>query len=144
MQFFTLSVLLSSLLAVSLAAPAKEHALVPRQTYIITCIGGRCDDGSTPQPTAKPTSSKKPDPPKTTTTKPTPIKPSSKVPEQPTKTTTGEETGPSSTSCPVPLFYKCGGWDYDKPWSGCTVCVKGAKCVMQNEWYYQCVADDGS
>jgi len=32
----------------------------------------------------------------------------------------------------VPLYYKCGGWDYDKPWAGCTKCVKGAKCVEQN------------
>lgn len=62
---------------------------------------------------------------------------------QPSKTQT-EEVGPSSTRCPVPLYYKCGGWDVDKPWTGCTVCVEGAKCVVQNEWYYQCVADDGS
>ncbi|KAL5115985.1 hypothetical protein ACEQ8H_006102 [Pleosporales sp. CAS-2024a] len=173
MQLTTLHVLVSSLLGLSFAvclhahfptstysyaqAPAEEHALVPRQTYIITCIGNKCDDGSTPTPTPKPTASKTPEPP-TTSTKPTK---SSQVPVQPTKTSTGEEVGPSSTRCPVPLYYKCGGWDVDKPWAGCTVCVKGAKCVVQNgsvkisvhvdgncanvvaEWYYQCVADDG-
>jgi hypothetical protein len=32
----------------------------------------------------------------------------------------------------VPEYYKCGGWDYDKPWSGCTVCERGLKCVEQN------------
>jgi hypothetical protein len=50
---------------------------------------------------------------------------------KPTKTTT-EEVGPSSTRCPVPLYYKCGGWDGGVPWAGCTVCVKGATCVVQN------------
>jgi len=32
----------------------------------------------------------------------------------------------------VPAYYKCGGWDYTKPWDGCTVCEKGSTCVEQN------------
>lgn len=32
----------------------------------------------------------------------------------------------------MPLYYKCGGWHDGKPWTGCTQCVKGAKCVVQN------------
>ncbi|KAB2103583.1 hypothetical protein AG0111_0g8427 [Alternaria gaisen] len=71
----------------------------------------------------------------------TTIKTTTKSTVKPTKTTT-EEVGPSSTRCPVPLYYKCGGWDGGVPWAGCTVCVKGAICVVQNEWYSQCVADD--
>ncbi|OWY45065.1 carbohydrate-binding module family 1 protein [Alternaria alternata] len=147
-------------------------ALEPRQTYIITCTKGGCTDNisrttpGVPEPTTSKittTTTKKPEPPKTstkpeptTTKKPEPPK-SSKKPETtptptkashilirhdfPTKTTT-EEVGPSSTRCPVPLYYKCGGWDGGVPWAGCTVCVKGATCVVQNEWYSQCVADD--
>ncbi|KAI4625532.1 hypothetical protein J4E80_002664 [Alternaria sp. BMP 0032] len=71
----------------------------------------------------------------------TTIKTTTKTTEKPTKTTT-EETGPSSTRCPVPAYYKCGGWDYTKPWDGCTVCEKGSTCVEQNEWYFQCVPND--
>ncbi|KAF1851664.1 carbohydrate-binding module family 1 protein [Cucurbitaria berberidis CBS 394.84] len=59
----------------------------------------------------------------------------------PTKTS-GGETGPSSTACPVPLYYQCGGYYDGKPWTGCKKCVKGAKCVVQNELYKQCVADE--
>ncbi|CAG5156428.1 uncharacterized protein ALTATR162_LOCUS4226 [Alternaria atra] len=191
MQLITLALLATSLSTVCLAAPANNNvALEPRQTYIITCIGGRCTDNisrptsGVPEPTTskittttskkpeppksstKPeptptTTTKKPEPPKSTTTKkpeppktsekpeptPTPtkttIKTTTKSAEKPTKTTT-EEVGPSSTRCPVPLYYKCGGWDGGVPWAGCTVCVKGAKCVVQNEWYSQCVADDDS
>ncbi|KAF2830236.1 hypothetical protein CC86DRAFT_345273 [Ophiobolus disseminans] len=122
-------------------------------TYIITCIGGHCDDGSDPKPTPTPkpsSSSKKPDPPKTSSsskyTSP-PAEPSktSKSPPKPTlrptKTQEGE-VGPSSTACPVPLYYQCGGYYDGVPWTGCTKCVKGAKCLVQNEWYDQCVADE--
>ncbi|KAH7075950.1 hypothetical protein BKA63DRAFT_413229 [Paraphoma chrysanthemicola] len=138
-------------------------------TFYITCIGGHCNDGSTPAPTppSKPSSSKKPDPPKTTSkdtppaVTPTPSKPSSsKKPDPPKSTsvytppvmtptpsktvkstpkstiqstkTSGGETGPSSTACPVPLYYQCGGYYGGKPWTGCTKCVKGATCVVQN------------
>ncbi|KAF2741136.1 hypothetical protein EJ04DRAFT_423710 [Polyplosphaeria fusca] len=66
---------------------------------------------------------------------------SSQRPQDPTRTQT-EEVGPSSTRCPVPLYYKCGGYDDGKPWTGCTKCVAGAKCVWQNDYYYQCVAED--
>lgn len=61
------------------------------------------------------------------TSKPTP--PKSTL--QPSKTG-GGEVGPSSTACPVPLYYQCGGIYDGKPWTGCTKCVKGAKCVEQN------------
>ncbi|KAF2872903.1 acyl-CoA N-acyltransferase, partial [Massariosphaeria phaeospora] len=135
-------------------------------TYTITCLGPRCTDnpptsilvpttvpgGGQPRPTTTakpPTPPKSSSAPKPTQPKPTSAPPPSKVRTQrsppptqkPTKTQ-GEEEGPSSTRCPVPLYYKCGGWDYDKPWAGCTTCVKGAKCVEQNEWYFQCVADE--
>ncbi|KAF1977706.1 hypothetical protein BU23DRAFT_452259 [Bimuria novae-zelandiae CBS 107.79] len=60
----------------------------------------------------------------------TPTK-TTKSSQKPTKTQT-EVTGPSSTKCPVPLYYQCGGlWD-GKPWTGCTKCEKGASCVYQN------------
>ncbi|KAH8730548.1 hypothetical protein GQ44DRAFT_606503 [Phaeosphaeriaceae sp. PMI808] len=133
MQLIALSVLVSSLLAVSVAAPANDqpHVLVPRQTYTITCIGENCEND--PKPT--PTSSEKPEPPKSS------LKVSLFKHVTPT-TTQGEEVGPSSTRCPVPLYYKCGGWHDGKPWSGCTVCEKGSKCVVQNEWYFQCVKDE--
>ncbi|KAF1943161.1 hypothetical protein EJ02DRAFT_343991 [Clathrospora elynae] len=119
-------------------------------TYIITCIGGRCTDNisrttpSYPQPTTIKTTTDKPQPPKPT---PTPSKTTiktSKTVEKPPPTKTSEETGPSSTACPVPLYYQCNGYYNGKPWGGCTKCVKGAKCVQQNELYYQCVADDGA
>ena len=77
---------------------------------------------------------------------------------KPTKTT-GEPAGPSSTKCPVPLYYQCGGYWDGEPWTGCEVCVPGANCVWQNgefdlskdlsanrlltgeDYYMQCVAD---
>ncbi|CAO2651309.1 Nn.00g096060.m01.CDS01 [Neocucurbitaria sp. VM-36] len=132
-------------------APAKNQ-LEKRQTYIITCIGGRCSDGSTPVPSVVPK------PTTTTTRKPEPSKSSIKVTPTPAPskttitttpkstikptTTSGGDTGPSSTACPVPLYYQCGGYYDGKPWTGCTKCVKGAKCVVQNEFYDQCVADE--
>ncbi|KAL5381696.1 hypothetical protein PMIN03_007514 [Paraphaeosphaeria minitans] len=90
-----------------------------------------------PETTLKTTTTSK----KTTTSTNAPTKTSS--PSQPSKTQT-EEIGPSSTRCPVPLYYQCGGYYDGKPWKGCEVCVKGASCIWQNDWYYQCVADDGS
>ncbi|KAF2029070.1 hypothetical protein EK21DRAFT_113297 [Setomelanomma holmii] len=143
MQLTTLALAVSVLSSLTFAAPTNNHALVPRQTYIITCIGGRCNDGSSSTPTPKPSTSKKPDPPKTTPM-PTPsktIKTTLKSTIQPTKTG-GEETGPSSTACPVPLYYQCGGYYDGKPWTGCTECDKGAKCVVQNDFYNQCVAEE--
>lgn len=147
--------------------PANDKPqLEPRQTYIITCIGGHCNE-SVSRTTSEPskstttkvttTTSKKPSPTPTpskvstsyyclspattpfpwlltstlTKTLQTTIKTTTKSVDQPTKTTT-EEVGPSSTRCPVPLYYKCGGWHDGKPWTGCTQCVKGAKCVEQN------------
>ncbi|KAF2017252.1 carbohydrate-binding module family 1 protein [Aaosphaeria arxii CBS 175.79] len=104
-----------------------------------------------PETSKKPsTTSKYTPPPETskkssTTTKYTP------PPEPPTKTikstqkptkTEGGEVGPSSTRCPVPLYYQCGGYYDGVPWTGCTKCVSGAKCVVQNEWYDQCVSID--
>jgi hypothetical protein len=70
MQLISFIIAFSALLAVSLAVgdsliplptktdvlqvPANHHALKPRQTYIITCIGGQCGDNqshtSTPAP----------------------------------------------------------------------------------------------
>ncbi|KAA8618699.1 carbohydrate-binding module family 1 protein [Pyrenophora tritici-repentis] len=168
MQLVTLTVLLSSLSAICVAIPADNQPnLVPRQTtYLITCIGGRCTDNISrptpvvPQPTTKTktvtTTTKKPDPTKSsakpepiTSEKPEPvpyptkttIKTSTKSIPKPTKTTS-EETGPISTACPVPVYYKCGGTNGNDPWTGCTKCVKGAKCVIQNQWYHQCVYDD--
>ncbi|KAJ5030921.1 hypothetical protein PSV08DRAFT_243330 [Bipolaris maydis] len=133
MHLPAIAVLYASLLALCVAVPADNKAqLEPRQTYIITCIGGRCSDNIS-RPTSepsKPTSSKATTTTKVTTTskkpEPTPtptkttIKTSTKTVVPPTKTTT-EEVGPSSTRCPVPLYYKCGGW--------------------HDEWYFQCVAD---
>ncbi|EOA91053.1 carbohydrate-binding module family 1 protein [Exserohilum turcica Et28A] len=158
MKLTTLAVVFGSLSALCAAVPADNQAqLEPRQTWIISCIGGRCSDNISrptsepPKPTSskvtttskKPetTTSRKPSPNPTPTPSKTTIKTTTKSTENPTKTTT-EEVGPSSTRCPVPLYYKCGGWHDGKPWTGCTQCVKGAKCVVQNEWYYQCVADD--
>ncbi|KAH7116785.1 hypothetical protein B0J11DRAFT_561143 [Dendryphion nanum] len=105
-----------------------------------------------PEPVSS-SSTKKPEPPKTSTPVSTTKKPSSTSkytppPEPPTKTSkqpetptkTGGEVGPSSTRCPVPLYYQCGGYYDGKPWTGCTKCVSGAKCVVQNEWYDQCVS----
>ncbi|KAF5844393.1 hypothetical protein GGP41_001422 [Bipolaris sorokiniana] len=152
MHLTTVAILYASLLTLCGAVPADKAQLEPRQTYIITCIGGRCSDNIS-RPTSEPpkptsskvttttkvtTTSKKPEP--TPTPSKTTIKTSTKTVVPPTKTTT-EEVGPSSTRCPVPLYYKCGGWHDGKPWTGCTQCVKGAKCVEQNEWYFQCVAD---
>ncbi|CAE7024350.1 hypothetical protein P3342_005400 [Pyrenophora teres f. teres] len=174
MQLITLTVVLSGLSAVCVAVPANNQPnLVPRQTYIITCIGGRCTDNISrptsvvPQPTTSKTvttttskivttTTKKPDPPKSsakpepiTSEKPEPVpyptkttvKTSTKSAPKPTKTTS-EEVGPISTACPVPVYYKCGGTNNNEPWDGCTKCVKGAKCVIQNQWYHQCVYDD--
>ncbi|KAK7183766.1 hypothetical protein DPSP01_004396 [Paraphaeosphaeria sporulosa] len=137
--------LLSALSAGCLAVQADR--LAPRQgdgsiIFTTICLGPRCSDA--PAPTTAPpkttlrttTTSKK-----TTSSTKEPTKTSS--PSQPTKTQT-EEVGPSSTRCPVPLYYQCGGYHDGKPWTGCEVCVKGAKCIWQNDWYYQCVADDGS
>ncbi|KAF2712178.1 carbohydrate-binding module family 1 protein [Pleomassaria siparia CBS 279.74] len=112
----------------------------------------------------KTTSTPKPTPPKTTTTPPktskktsttskyTPPPVTSKYTPPPTTTvkstakpvtkTTGHSAGPSSTKCPVPLYYQCGGYYEGKPWTGCTVCEVGANCVFQNEFYEQCVADE--
>ncbi|EUC42178.1 carbohydrate-binding module family 1 protein [Bipolaris oryzae ATCC 44560] len=138
MYLTTVAILYAGLLTLCGAVPADNKAqLEPRQTYIITCIGGRCSDNIS-RPTSeppKPTSSKLMNSSQTT------IKTSTKTVVPPTKTTT-EEVGPSSTRCPVPLYYKCGGWHDGKPWTGCTQCVKGVKCVEQNEWYFQCVADN--
>ncbi|CAI6092775.1 unnamed protein product [Clonostachys chloroleuca] len=39
----------------------------------------------------------------------------------------------------VPPYFQCGG----KNWEGETECQTGWKCVEQNEWYFQCVQDDG-
>jgi hypothetical protein len=39
---------------------------------------------------------------------------------------------PSTTGCPVPLYYQCGGSQDGKAWTGCTKCVTGATCVQQN------------
>ncbi|KAF2281433.1 uncharacterized protein EI97DRAFT_454627 [Westerdykella ornata] len=123
--------ILSALAALSLASTRLEERQRDK-TYTITCIGPRCTEypaTSTKLPTSIPKTSSKP--PTKTSTRPLP----------PTKTQT-EEVGPSSTRCPVPLYYQCGGYYDGKPWTGCTKCVSGAKCVWQNEWYYQCVADE--
>lgn len=74
-----------------LQVPADKAQLEPRQTYIITCIGGRCSDNIS-RPTSeppKPTSSKV-----TTTTK---VTTTSKKPE-PTPT-------PSKVSAPSVYLY---------------------------------------
>ncbi|OAL49809.1 hypothetical protein IQ07DRAFT_644096 [Pyrenochaeta sp. DS3sAY3a] len=106
---------------------------------------------STPKPTPTPTptpkssskSTTKPPPePTPTPTKTTTLKSTPKPPVTTPTKTSGGEVGPSSTACPVPLYYQCGGYYDGKPWSGCTKCVKGAKCVVQNEFYNQCVADE--
>ncbi|XP_014550672.1 carbohydrate-binding module family 1 protein [Bipolaris victoriae FI3] len=136
MHLITVAILYASLLTLCGAVPADKAQLEPRQTYIITCIGGRCSDNIS-RPTSEPP---KPTSSKLMSSSQTTIKTSTKTVVPPTKTTT-EEVGPSSTRCPVPLYYKCGGWHDGKPWTGCTQCVKGAKCVEQNEWYFQCVAD---
>ncbi|KAF1963024.1 hypothetical protein CC80DRAFT_102950 [Byssothecium circinans] len=160
MLFFTVTLMLSAL-SMALVAPAN-HA-EKRQgegeiSFTTTCVGVGCTKPTTfPQPTtskttAKPTTTstttttkkttssttKYTPPPETTPTKTTKSTSSTK----PTKTTKGE-TGPSSTRCPVPLYYQCGGYYDGKPWSGCKKCESGAKCIWHNDFYYQCVADDG-
>ncbi|RAL03529.1 putative extracellular endoglucanase/cellulase [Aspergillus ibericus CBS 121593] len=37
----------------------------------------------------------------------------------------------------VKQYYQCGGIN----WTGPTVCASPYKCVVQNDWYYQCVAE---
>ncbi|KAF2689613.1 carbohydrate-binding module family 1 protein [Lentithecium fluviatile CBS 122367] len=85
--------------------------------------------------------------PKITTTTSKTTTTTSKITTASTKKTTSTDyeptkTGPSSTRCPVPLYFQCGGYYDGKPWTGCTKCVNGASCVQQNEWYDQCVADE--
>ncbi|KAF1834568.1 hypothetical protein BDW02DRAFT_598102 [Decorospora gaudefroyi] len=142
MQLTTLAVLFASLSAVCLAVPANNNQET-RTTYLITCIGNNpCTDNISrtkpggPEPTTDKMTTTTRKPPRPTTTKTT-----TKRPDQPTKTTTGEEVGPSSTRCPVPLYYQCGGYYDGKPWSGCSNCVQGAKCLVQNEYYHQCVSE---
>ncbi|KAF2447080.1 carbohydrate-binding module family 1 protein [Karstenula rhodostoma CBS 690.94] len=136
---------LSALSAGCLAAQANN--LAPRQSdgsiiFTTICLGPRCSDA--PEPTSPPKTTLKTTTTTTTTKKTTssmktPTKTSS--PSYPTKTQT-EEVGPSSTRCPVPLYYQCGGYYDGKPWTGCEKCVKGAKCVWQNDFYYQCIAEE--
>ncbi|KAF2850971.1 carbohydrate-binding module family 1 protein [Plenodomus tracheiphilus IPT5] len=143
MHLFNISLLCASLFALSSAAPANH--LEKRQTYVITCIGGHCEgptpvpSSTVPKPTSKTTSKPVP-PPSTPTTTKTTIK-TTKSTIKPTATRS-EELGPSSTACPVPRYYQCGGYYDGVPWTGCTKCVAGSKCVVQNEWYDQCVGDD--
>ncbi|KAF2116858.1 hypothetical protein BDV96DRAFT_645262 [Lophiotrema nucula] len=108
---------------------------------------------STPKPvtTTKPSTPKTSSTPPPVSTKKSTVQPTSKYTpppdDPPSKTqkppspTTGE-VGPSSTRCPVPLYYQCGGYYDGKPWTGCTKCVSGANCVPQNDFYNQCVAVD--
>ncbi|KAF2005254.1 carbohydrate-binding module family 1 protein [Amniculicola lignicola CBS 123094] len=98
---------------------------------------------ATPPPPSSSTKKTSATPPPPSSTKKTSAPPP--VSSTPTKTTkkptqTGGETGPSSTKCPVPLYYQCDGYYDGKPWTGCTNCVSGAKCVEQNDYYWQCVA----
>ncbi|TGO13024.1 hypothetical protein BTUL_0078g00330 [Botrytis tulipae] len=51
-----------------------------------------------------------------------------------TKTTS--TAAASGTGAAVALYGQCGG----AAWTGSTVCASGAKCVVQNDWYSQCVA----
>ncbi|KAF2258721.1 hypothetical protein CC78DRAFT_572304 [Lojkania enalia] len=167
MGSLALILLFISISTLSLAAP-HNPILEERQrdkTYTITCLGPSCTDyppttldlpttfsipggNPNPSPTSTPKSTFKSTPTPTSTPPPTTKKtsspPTSKYtppPETtPTKTikssqkpptkTSSEETGPSSTRCPVPLYYQCGGY------------YNGAKCVVQNYYYYQCVADE--
>ncbi|KAF2798933.1 carbohydrate-binding module family 1 protein [Melanomma pulvis-pyrius CBS 109.77] len=102
---------------------------------------------STPPKTTVPPTSKK----TSTTTKYTPPAETSKyTPPPTTKTvkstavptkTTAQPGGPSSTKCPVPRYYQCGGYFEGKEWTGCSVCEPGSDCVFQNDFYYQCVED---
>ncbi|KAL6710772.1 hypothetical protein ACN47E_007829 [Coniothyrium glycines] len=138
---------------------ASLYSVCLAQTFVITCIGPKCDSNPTPTTitslpgpitvtvtktiitTPQSASSKR----SSTTLKSskTTLLSSTKPAPKPSKTTS-EEIGPSSTACPVPVYYQCGGYYDSVPWSGCTTCVKGAKCVVQNGFYHQCVMDTGN
>jgi len=76
--------------------------------------------------TAKPTTSTT----KRTTSKSSTI--TTKVVVTITKTVTAT---PTTTPCPLPLYYQCGG----KEWDGCTQCRDSyATCYSANEFYAQC------
>ncbi|KAH9875080.1 hypothetical protein J1614_004568 [Plenodomus biglobosus] len=86
-----------------------QYFLGSSQDLIFAFVHIRCEDANFHKTTAKTSKS---------TSKPT--------------TTRSEEVGPSSTACPVPRHYQCGGYYDGVPWTGCTQCIKGTKCVEQN------------
>lgn len=53
-----------------------------------------------------------------------------------TRTSTTAQGNPSNPpgSCEAKQWEQCGG----KTWGGCTVCVSGTTCQVENEWYHQC------
>ncbi|KAJ0308739.1 hypothetical protein COL5a_006443 [Colletotrichum fioriniae] len=71
----------------------------------------------------------------TSKAKPTPSTPSTHTS---TKRASCQQTaaGNSTESAIVQNYHQCGG----KGWTGATVCVAGTSCVVQNEWYSQCVS----
>ncbi|KAK1492074.1 hypothetical protein CTAM01_10131 [Colletotrichum tamarilloi] len=71
----------------------------------------------------------------TSKAKPTPSTPSTHTS---TKRASCQQTaaGNSTESAIVQIYHQCGG----KGWTGATVCVAGTSCVVQNEWYSQCVS----
>ncbi|KAF2834334.1 carbohydrate-binding module family 1 protein [Patellaria atrata CBS 101060] len=99
---------------------------------------------STPEPvttsTKKTTTSTSTQKSSTSTSKPyyPPTSTTLKTSTTSSKTSTGGEVGPTSSKCPVPLYYQCGG----ATWTGCKTCEKGSYCKTQNEFYYQCVAEE--
>ncbi|PSN63585.1 hypothetical protein BS50DRAFT_84370 [Corynespora cassiicola Philippines] len=134
--------------------PDPKPTTTPKSSSALTSKKTTFTSKNTPPPPPPATSKyTPPSPPPTSKYTPPPPPPTSKYtppPQPPTKsiktsqepTKTGGEVGPSSTRCPVPLYYQCGGYYGGKPWTGCTKCVSGAECVTQNEWYDQCVAKE--
>ncbi|KUJ06404.1 uncharacterized protein LY89DRAFT_726588 [Mollisia scopiformis] len=66
--------------------------------------------------------------------------------QQPTITSTsvvvvtvGPPATTAVTTCPIPLYYQCGG----QGWNGCTYCTAGASCVSSNPYYFQCQNSSG-
>jgi hypothetical protein len=67
---------------------------------------------------------------------PAPTEPSTEEPVPTTFVTSAVPAQPTTPSCsPVARYGQCGGMTY----SGCTVCVDGATCTKNGDYYSQCV-----
>lgn len=107
---------------VPVAEPPKPQDALPDTTIPAPPIPAQPKDApSAPQPMPPPAQPK----PQPLAAKPVPAQPSL------------ASTKPFGVAS---LYAQCGGRGY----TGATTCTAGSKCKVQNEWYYQCVADSSS